>query len=634
MSIKPFYFSTFFLLFCLSIFSAIGQSYRLADTSIVIENIEKGRLYAEASNDSAYFYLETALKLANAIPFPKGISRSMSALGHLYSDDGKLDEAKPYLNKALEIAEKNHLLKEKGTANNNLAVVYNIEGKYQEALTLGKNNLDIYISLNDSNGIAMSYTNIAKALSFMNFFDEARDYLFKSMAINEKIGKPERVASRYSEIGESYLAQNNTQEAKKYLYQSIQKFAKLNNPSREYTALFNLALCHEMEQNVDSAYYYYSICEKIGLELDSDEILLYTWAGLGDIAIEKGDLAKGETLLKKSLALAEAAHNTQTIKDISISLSYLYADKKDYKNAFEFLKKGSALKDTLLNEDKIKEIAQISAKMQMNEIEMKNKFLKEENELQKLRLFRKNILLYSVIGTALFLCILALLLYRHNRMKIQQEQMDLEQKQLRSQMNPHFIFNCLNSIQHYMVYNDIKNANKYLTEFASLMRKTLEISGSNSISLVQEKEYLENYLMLEQMRFENQFSYLIDIDKDIDVNQIEIPPMIVQPFVENALRHGLQYLEDKKGELLIHFSYKDENILCKIDDNGIGREKAEKLHSKNTKEHQSLGIDLTKQRLALMKKLKRLGYDLSIIDKYNVEGVASGTQVIITIPQK
>jgi len=163
----------------------------------------------------------------------------------------------------------------------------------------------------------------------MNFFDEAREYLFKSLVMNENIGRFDRVASRYSDIGESYLAQQNTKEAKKYLFQSLAKFKELKLPEREYLAVFNLALCHEIEKNLDSAYYYYATCEKIGLELSSDEILLYAWAGLGSIANQKEKIDEAEILLSKSLNLAEAFHNTQVMRDVSISLAEVYEKKRE-----------------------------------------------------------------------------------------------------------------------------------------------------------------------------------------------------------------------------------------------------------------------------------------------------------------
>lgn len=618
-------------------FSAQAQAYTLADSTQVLALIDKAInfLRASSSKDSVLSYTEKALFISKSISFQKGVCKSMNLMGFTYAHYGDAAKGKKYLQEAIHVADKHHLLAEKASTNNNLAIIYNNEGNYQKGLETCKNNLEIYRQLKDSNGIAMSYTNSAKALSFMNFFEEARQYLLKSKAIYIALGNMAKVASRCSDIGESYLAQKNTQEAKKYLMESLTICKQIDKTEAGYPCLFNLALCYEMEKNNDSALYYYQKCVKIGEEMEEESDLQYAWTGLGGIYLNMGKLAEGEKYLLKGLSLAEKFHNLEVVRDASISLSSFYQQKGNYQKAFDYAQKGNAAKDSLLNEDKIKEIAQLSAKMEMREMEMKNQYLQEENELQKLRLFRKNLIIYAVLGTMLSLLILGILLFRNNRMKTRQQHLELEQKQLRAQMNPHFIFNCLNSIQHYMVYNDIQNANKYLTEFASLMRKTLDIVGNNSITLMQEKDYLENYLLLEQMRFDHHFSYEISIDKNIDEHQVEIPPMIIQPFVENAIRHGFQYLEnERQGKLVISFKEQGNNIICSIDDNGIGRKKAAALKSNHIQKHQSFGISLTKQRIELMNKLKHIGYDLSIIDKESADGQALGTQVIFKIPKE
>lgn len=612
-----------------------GQQYTKGDTAMVKALMDKGYTFLQTEPDSLLYYAEKALSISEKIQFDHGIAKCLSWLGLIYARKGDVKKGKAYLEKSVRIAKANHLLSEETYANNNLAKLYNDEGNYNKALEIAKDNLAIYISLKDSNGIALSYGNIARALSFMNFFEEARSYMFKSLTIFKAIGKESRVATRLSDIAESYLAQDNTKAAKPYLFQSLTACKKLKNIPDTYYPMFNLALCYELEKNNDSAFFYYEKCVELGEELEAEDKQQYSWNGLGAMYLKVGNLQKAEQMLKKALALGEKFENTIIIRDANLNLADLYAQKGDFKAAYTFFQQGSIAKDTLMNEEKIEEMARLNNKLEMREIEMKNEQLQKENELHKLRLVQKNTIIFVVLATMIFLVIVGLLMLRHNRMKTRQAHLELEQKQLRSQMNPHFIFNCLNSIQHYMVYNDIKNANKYLTEFASLMRKTLDILGNDSITLMQEKEYLDNYLLLEQMRFENHFSYEIDIDKNIDIHQVEIPPMIIQPFAENAIRHGFQYLEEEQhGKLSISFQEKENDIICVIDDNGIGREKAEAMKSPNAKKHQSFGIDLTQQRLDLMNKLKHAGFDLKLIDKHNAQGLALGTQVVIKIPKE
>ncbi len=193
----------------------------------------------------------------------------------------------------------------------------------------------------------------------------------------------------------------------------------------------------------------------------------------------------------------------------------------------------------------------------MKDIEATNKSLQKENELQRLKLQRKNMLIYGSAGFVLLMFVFVILYFRHSRLRTAQEKTELEQRQLRAQMNPHFVFNCLNSIQHFVVAGDVRNANKYLTGFAQLMRQTLEHSKAGTITLRKELAYLENYITLELMRYENKFSASITCADDIDPDGIEIPAMIVQPFIENAIRHGICYLENVPGELSVRFYKKN-----------------------------------------------------------------------------
>ena len=199
-------------------------------------------------------------------------------------------------------------------------------------------------------------------------------------------------------------------------------------------------------------------------------------------------------------------------------------------------------------------------------------------------------------------------------------------------MNPHFIFNCLNSIQHFVVINDVKKANKYLTGFASLMRQTLENSKDDIITLKKELAYLDNYLALELMRFKDRFAVEINCAENIDASAIKIPSMIIQPFVENAIRHGLCFLKERTGKLTIKFYLKGNNLFCEVDDNGIGRIQSQKLKAETNIMYESQGMSLTRQRLAIVSKSS--GYDYSVVVKDKIDGQngSEGTTVIIKFP--
>ena len=303
----------------------------------------------------------------------------------------------------------------------------------------------------------------------------------------------------------------------------------------------------------------------------------------------------------------------------------------DYFNAYEYLSKSVKLRDSIMSKEQQDKLAELTTKFNLKETEDKNKLLLKENDLQKLRLQQKNILFIGAIAALCAFFIVGLLLFRQNKLRANQQKTELEQKQLRAQMNPHFIFNCLNSIQHFVVANDVKNANKYLSGFALLMRQTLENSKEGIITLRKEIEYLENYLGLERMRFEDKFTYEINIDA-LNIDTIEIPSMIIQPFIENAIRHGLCYLETKPGKLKINFYKKGNYLYCEVDDNGIGREQSQKLKFSSSHAYESRGMELTRQRLELVSKSSGGDYKVEIIDKKNEHLQSEGTTIIIKYP--
>ncbi|MEO7044713.1 MAG: histidine kinase [Ferruginibacter sp.] len=223
--------------------------------------------------------------------------------------------------------------------------------------------------------------------------------------------------------------------------------------------------------------------------------------------------------------------------------------------------------------------------------------------------------------------------------KIKQVQTELEQKiaetemtALRAQMNPHFIFNCLNSIKLYTLENDSKTASEYLTKFSQLIRLVLENSRSEKVSLQKELETLNLYIELEAMRFKNKVQYKINVAPHIDQQYIEIPPLLLQPYVENAIWHGLMHKEEG-GNISIDISQPEEFLLhIEITDDGVGRDIAKENKSKSATRQKSFGLKMTSERLEAINLIYKTNTEVKIIDLKDTNGNALGTKVIIEIP--
>ena len=180
---------------------------------------------------------------------------------------------------------------------------------------------------------------------------------------------------------------------------------------------------------------------------------------------------------------------------------------------------------------------------------------------------------------------------------------DLEMMALRAQMNPHFIFNCLNSINRFILKNEPETASDYLTKFSKLIRLILQNSQAKSVCLENELEALRLYMDMEVSRFEHHFEYQIICDPDLEIEHLEVPPLIIQPYVENAIWHGLMHKGDK-GHLLIELHQENNTLYCLITDDGVGRKRAAELKSKSASKNKSLGMQITAHRLELINALE------------------------------
>lgn len=293
----------------------------------------------------------------------------------------------------------------------------------------------------------------------------------------------------------------------------------------------------------------------------------------------------------------------------------------------------------MLNQKKIKKLTNQNAlNTVQNEVDVLERqreldkqtidLLERESAVNQSEIANQRILLYILGILLLVFAGVGIYVHRNNKAKKKATQL-LYLKSLRSQMNPHFIFNSLNSVNAFISQNNEREANKYLARFAKLMRQILDQSESEFISLAQEIEILQLYVQLENDRFKDAFNYTITIDESIDQDLYQIPPMLVQPFVENAIWHGLRY-KNEGGQLTIRFINRHTFLEIKIVDNGIGRLASERLKTKNQKEHKSAATSIVENRVKTINELFQTNIQFEIEDLPH----ESGTEVRINVYPK
>lgn len=422
-------------------------------------------------------------------------------------------------------------------------------------------------------------------------FDESNVTYNRLVDLAKEAGDTVRVANTLNRMAWGYYEKGRLEESLEIYLKDLEISKQIGNKRLITNCLGNIGNIYRDWNYFEKAIEYYTLSIEVSKEID--DIFNLAWL----------------------------------YKDISA----MYANMGRYELAYEHFMLHSAYNDTLMSDDYNRRIVQAQAQYEVEKSE-------KELAVMQLRLQRNNYLMYGIGGLSLVFIIIAILFFRSHRLRSRQrlEAMnlkvsDLTQKNLRTQMNPHFIFNTLNSIQYYVFENDRIASNNYMTKFAKLIRKTLENSEHPAIPISEEMDALELYLELESLRFKKKFDWSIDIDEDIDTYMYKIPTMLIQPFVENAIGHGLMH-KTGKGYIKIEMKLEDECIMCAIEDNGIGRKKAMEIKNNKKDNHKSLGTSITESRLKLVNSLYGKSMKVEYTDMKNDKGEASGTRVEICIP--
>jgi tetratricopeptide (TPR) repeat protein len=443
----------------------------------------------------------------------------------------------------------------------------------------------------------------------------------------------------YQRLGYSYLGDTTTSAGRNFrtadslLRKSLEvSTIKIDTASIATTLTF-LGWNFYLEKMYDSSIFYFEKSLKFySLPGKLHRISGNSYGNLGTIY---RDLMKPEKAIgyyKKGIEQAKMAGSIFDLWWIYRDMSYMYLQSRDTSNAFRNYVLFKKYSDIYISKGNLEGLA--DAKMRY-EAETHNK----EVELLSLRLKNNRLLNYGFAGFIFLISLIGFLFFRGSKLKdkrriseMNRKISEITQANLRQQMNPHFIFNTLNSIQYYMYQHDKLATNNYLTKFSSLMRKVLDNSQHTSVPIADELSALNLYLELESLRFKDKFDYKINIDEEIDPLMHKVPTMLIQPYVENSICHGLIPMEGK-GYVNIDLKLNSEFILCTIEDNGIGREAAKvKNQNREGNNHNSLGTRITASRLNLVNEMYGTTLQTIYTDLKNDNGEPVGTRVEIHIP--
>ena len=302
-----------------------------------------------------------------------------------------------------------------------------------------------------------------------------------------------------------------------------------------------------------------------------------------------------------------------------------------YKEVYLISKPFNNIQDSIANFQKRKEILELQYKYQAQQKDDQITLLSQENQIKSFKIVRNRFILFAIITISFLLILVLVLFLRQNNIKSERRVAEFKQRLLRSQMNPHFIFNSLTSIQNFILQHDDIKASVYLSRFSDLVRNILHNSQVELITLEEELNTIENYLELQKIRFPQKFEYNIVVDKNLDIEVINIPPMLIQPFIENAIEHGFKDI-NYPGKIKIGFVSKSEWLIVQISDNGIGRKKSQEIKTPQEKEHQSMATIITTERIRTINKKIKNKIHFKVIDLKDRAGIEKGTKVDFEIP--
>lgn len=583
----------------------------------------------QGNNHRALQYYENALKAASLLDDASLLSECYGSMGILYKSQGAYATALDYYEKALELAKNIGDPNWEAACYVNAGNVHRRTGNFVKALDYYLKALEFFEKAGEHRRVAVSYINIGDLYDEQGDREKADEYYNKALQISQGAGDNLMTMKGYLNLGESLLSQEKHSESRAYLM----KFISLADSTGYHQDLDNcyrllgLSFLGEAEAEKSIGYFHQSIgqAEKEGDQITKSSALL----NLAEAYTMKNQytdaLKKARQGLNISLETGEITSATEAYRLLIDLLEKL----GQHREALTLYRKYSVLKDSLFDIEKYRALAEMQSKYETDKKEQQLALLNEQNRIQELKLDKRNRLLIIAGIISVLVIIIAYLLIRQNRLKTKHSAIELEHKLLRLQMDPHFIFNALIAIQSFIYKKDPVQAGDYLSKFAGLVRMTLENSRNEFVPFDKEVRLLRAYLELQSLRFEQRFDHDIFVDHHIDPENIMVPPMLAQPFIENAIEHGLRH-KPEKGKISIRFGIKNNLMQCIVEDDGVGRAKAREL-GKN-KKHLSIAIPITRERLEVFSKKFRTKYHLRIIDLYSKDSTPAGTRIVLDIP--
>jgi len=571
--------------------------------------------------DSAALFLDRAKVLAIKYNLKKPLTRIYINYGILKNEAGKVDEAKVFFEKVVSIAKEINDTVRIIAAYGNLGNTYMITGEYEKSIEYFTKTVELYKKQGNDKGLSFSYGAMGNLYNNLLKYDKAIQYykLANNIFINLNDTFSQSVINL--NIGTIQMRQNKFNEAEKQLRKALNYFLANKmylNAGKCQSALskiyYSKGEFEKAAQYAEKALNNYKITNA---NFDSADMIYY----ISELEFKKGNYKKALIGLDSAFTVAKHTNNYKQISKFAELIKYCYDSLGDYKNAYLYSNIDKQYSDSMLTINSANKFAELEVAFETKEKQHKIELLTKNEEILVNKERNNRYLLVILIIIFALSVLIFVLVYNRQKLKSEKVALEIEQKLLRLQMNPHFIFNSLYAIQNFLTQNDTAKTNKYLIKFSRLLRLILESSAQNYITIEEEIEIIENYLTFQKLLHNDSFNFEIKCTENIETDNVLIPPMLVQPFIENSIKHGFNGI-NYKGEILIEFSKINNNLMIKVVDNGKGIK-----NSVTEKHHKSMSIDITKNRLKTLIGGKYKKFELIMSENY-----PKGTIVQFEIP--
>ncbi len=615
---------------------SISKKARLNNSVQFQKELDLAILNIDKNPTKSVDFIGNALKHANN---KTQISQAYTVLGDVYMNLKQYDLAASNYKVAVDNSKSTGIQLKLAKAFLLNKEYKNSESQYH--ISLKKTGITTIQKVEIHEGLGDVYSNLNQHNKALSHYKTALNLNKRTSNINKTSNLNAKISSEFEAVGETdkaegYLLNPQSVDVKQSPQKSVIESKRAADfYSRNKVVDKEVQLRKETLKNLEDSDLENIVIEDVTLTKSKAKL------DLGNAYLKQKNFKEAIPLLEESAAEAESTFDIETQKNAVQKLSEAYVFVGNDDKALSNYKKYVALVD-LLYKQKENEINEaISLSKDLSEKQNRITSLEKDRELSesKLQLYqtekqltvenyrRQKIIIYFLIFGVLLLLLSLFWMFRSNKQRKLANNL-LALKSLRTQMNPHFIFNALNSVNSFIAQNDERTANRYLTDFSTLMRSVLENSEEDFISLEKEVTLLGLYLKLEHSRFKDKFDYELLVDDAIELNQFQIPPMLLQPYVENSVWHGLRYKKEK-GFLKVQLLKKDEETLqIEISDNGIGRKKSAALKTDYQKKKKSKGMQNIKQRITILNEMYKDKVDVFIEDMYDDE---TGTKVILTL---